>query len=254
MIKIVNKRKTPGGYYIGRGSPLGNPYDFTGSDHPDVKFRVKTREEAIAGFSKHLDEALSSGNPTVCDAFRELQIQNLRGEDVILSCFCDPLPCHGEVIRDKLEGSKYCINWFSNMRKFDKPLKYQGLTFWSPENFYQAMKTEKSDIESRSAIASAPPFGAKTLGRNIKIRADWSEIKEDVMIFALRYKFATGTTWGRKLEVYTPEIVEWNNWGDKVWGKSIFDGEGQNRLGEILSSIKSENSRKTLTSRLSDVD
>ena len=68
---------------------------------------------------------------------------------------------------------------------------------------------------------------------------DW-EIEESlkVMRYALEYKFAPETSWGKKLKNYNGEIVEWNNWGDKFWGRCIFTGEGENWLGKILTEIK----------------
>lgn len=34
------------------------------------------------------------------------------------------------------------------------------------------------------------------------------------------------------------ELIEGNNWGDKVWGK--VNGVGENRLGKILMQIREE--------------
>jgi predicted NAD-dependent protein-ADP-ribosyltransferase YbiA (DUF1768 family) len=35
------------------------------------------------------------------------------------------------------------------------------------------------------------------------------------------------------------EIIEWNNWGDRIWGKT-YDGVGENHLGKILMKIREE--------------
>ena len=56
---------------------------------------------------------------------------------------------------------------------------------------------------------------------------------------ALRIKFAPGTIWYARLEMEEGEIVEWNNWGDKIWGKTL-NGEGENHLGKILMKIRDE--------------
>jgi predicted NAD-dependent protein-ADP-ribosyltransferase YbiA (DUF1768 family) len=55
------------------------------------------------------------------------------------------------------------------MRRFDKPLIYQGLVFWYVENFYQAMET--TDREIRAWIAALPsPYEAKKAGRGLRLR------------------------------------------------------------------------------------
>ena len=133
-------------------------------------------------------------------------------------------------------------NWFSNFEPFETPMQYQGMEFKSVETFYQAMKCEKRDIETRRKIAGATPAQSKKLGRAVKMRPDWAEIKDAVMEYALRYKFATGTTWHTRLMQAKGEIVEWNYWGDRIWGatKRLPNGEldGENRLGKLLMKIR----------------
>lgn len=135
---------------------------------------------------------------------------------------------------------KWIDNWFSNFKYLDSPFEYQGMKFHTIENFYQAMKTEKEDTETRRWIAGLNPSAAKKAGRKIKLRADWDQIKLGVMEYGLRVKFAPGTTWHQKLmETGNEEIVEWNNWGDKYWGKTT-DGIGENNLGKILMKLRQE--------------
>jgi ribA/ribD-fused uncharacterized protein len=133
----------------------------------------------------------------------------------------------------------YIKNWFSNFLPFDEPFVYQGISYRTPENFYQAMKVEY-DLETRRAIAMSTPSDAKKLGRKVNLRSDWEEIKTQVMEYVIREKFKPGTTWyGRLMSTLDEEIVEWNNWGDRVWGKTL-DGKGENRLGFILMSLREE--------------
>lgn len=53
--------------------------------------------------------------------------------------------------REAIEMSRknYIRNWFSNMLEFDRPLRHQGIKYRTVENFYQAMKTTKDDLETR---------------------------------------------------------------------------------------------------------
>jgi len=57
---------------------------------------------------------------------------------------------------------------------------------------------------------------------------------------ALDIKFAKGTNQANKLlETGNDEIIEWNNWGDRIWGKTL-DGIGENRLGIMLMDIRNK--------------
>lgn len=108
MIKILNRKTDDcsNAIYVGRGSPLGNPFDFTGSKHPQVKFQVKSREEAISSYSQYLAKEILEGNPLVCKAVENLREKHKKGEDIFLSCYCSPLPCHAEVIKSIIENSQ----------------------------------------------------------------------------------------------------------------------------------------------------
>ncbi len=118
----------------------------------------------------------------------------------------------------------------------DSPLIYRGLEFHTVENIYQAMKTEKSDIEEKRKISLMSPFKSKSYGRRLMVRSDWDQIKIQVMEYALSHKFAPNTSWGEKLKRYNKEIVEWNNWNDTFWGIDL-TGNGKNQLGLILTKL-----------------
>lgn len=58
---------------------------------------------------------------------------------------------------------------------------------------------------------------------------------------ALRHKFAPGTNWhARLMDTGDEEIVEWNNWGDRYWGRDVSDGGGENHLGRLLIKLRDE--------------
>jgi len=133
-------------------------------------------------------------------------------------------------------------NWLSNMGPFESPLIYQGISFRTVEHFYQAMKAGKAEVETRLRIATlASPYEAKREGKRIRLRADWDEVKLEVMEYALRYKFAPGTTWHvRLMATHDEEIVERNDWGDTYWGVDLRSGHGQNHLGRLLMKLRAE--------------
>lgn len=72
--------------YIGRGSPLGNPYP-VGEEHGN-------NEEVVQKYRKYLAQKLISRDPKIENAIRSLS------PDSRLVCFCKPKPCHGDVVKE----------------------------------------------------------------------------------------------------------------------------------------------------------
>ena len=94
MIQISNKYKiTPakGDVYIGRGSPLGNPF---------VIGKHGNRVEVIKKYAEWIGEQIKADNREICEALNEILERHRSGDSVRLVCFCAPQKCHGEVIRD----------------------------------------------------------------------------------------------------------------------------------------------------------
>ena len=92
----------PNNYYIGRPSPLGNPFTHNGVKTSLAKLSFKTREEAIEAYGKYFDEAYGK-NTELTKAFDEIYEHYKKGEDIYLQCFCKPKPCHGDIIADRLQ-------------------------------------------------------------------------------------------------------------------------------------------------------
>ena len=92
-------------FYIGRskdGNPLGNPFTHNGVKTSIAKLSFKTREEAIEAYAKYFD-ALYGKDNDLTRAFDEIYEHYKNGEDIYLQCFCKPLPCHGDIIADRLQ-------------------------------------------------------------------------------------------------------------------------------------------------------
>jgi len=70
----------------------------------------------------------------------------------------------------------YIRNWFSNMLEFDRPLRHQGIEYRTVENFYQAMKTDEDDLETRRRIAAATPYEAKACLAGVSLCAARSSV------------------------------------------------------------------------------
>lgn len=108
------------------------------------------------------------------------------------------------------------------------------MTYSSVEHAFQAAKTLDEDerLQFHRIIAGE----AKKLGRKIKIRSDWEEIKNSIMLELLHDKFQIPEL-RMLLKMTEPEeLVEGNTWGDTYWG--VCNGVGQNKLGKLLMQVR----------------
>lgn len=100
--RVVNKRAwKKGGEYIGRPSPLGNPYSHL--ENTLAAHRCATRQESIDRYERWLRHELGDLTSEATIAFRALQRRYDAGEDLVLICWCAPAPCHGNVIARLLD-------------------------------------------------------------------------------------------------------------------------------------------------------
>ena len=89
-------------YPIYRPSILSNPYTHIKDKKTLAMFVVNTREEAIERYKGYFDR-MYNGNRPFRYLIDEIYEKYKRGEDIYLECYCAPLPCHGDIIKDKLE-------------------------------------------------------------------------------------------------------------------------------------------------------
>lgn len=92
-ITVVNKYHRLAGEYIGRGSPLGNPFPIQGTD---------TRAIVIEKYRHWLRDQIDSGNEVVINELQRLAEIAMQ-RPLSLQCFCKPQPCHGDVIKEVIE-------------------------------------------------------------------------------------------------------------------------------------------------------
>ncbi len=91
MISVVHCKKASFDVYVGRPTKWGNPY--THLSYGKGKFRVATREEAVASYEKWL-----LSQPELIKQARA----ELRGK--VLGCWCAPLACHGDILARVANG------------------------------------------------------------------------------------------------------------------------------------------------------
>lgn len=115
------------------------------------------------------------------------------------------------------------------------PVYFDGILYPSTESAYMSAKT--LDLEQRKAFESIDPSEAKKLGRTIKLRSDWEEVKYDVMSSVVFDKFYRHKELRDKLlSTGDAYLEETNHWKDLEWG--VYDGVGKNYLGKILMGIR----------------
>lgn len=85
----VGRKSDPGSQYIGRGSPLGNPFII--GTHGD-------RDEVCDKYDIYIREQLQRKNPIIVAEFKRLVRIASQG-DLLLGCFCAPKRCHGDTIK-----------------------------------------------------------------------------------------------------------------------------------------------------------
>lgn len=91
-IKVLNKHhfkcEPVGSFYIGRGSPLGNPYPV----------KQYGREACIALYTVWLKQQIDARNEPVIAALEAIGAEVMQTGEAKLLCFCKPLHCHGDHI------------------------------------------------------------------------------------------------------------------------------------------------------------
>lgn len=104
-IKVYNRKDethTENNYRIYRPFVLGNPYTWiTGKDTKAI-YKVADRNEALKAYDHYFDLMYRSNlkfRKTVDYIYERYKA----GDDVFLECYCHPEPCHGDIIKEKLE-------------------------------------------------------------------------------------------------------------------------------------------------------
>lgn len=90
MPRVLNKHaataeELAGAVYVGRPTKWGNPFSHLPSSQ--AKFRVSTREEAVAAYKNWI----VTRPDLIEEATREL-----RGKNLV--CWCAPKCCHGDIL------------------------------------------------------------------------------------------------------------------------------------------------------------
>lgn len=120
---------------------------------------------------------------------------------------------------------------------YESPLYYDGRLWLTVEHAFQAKKTpfaEEKDMIQRCET----PGRAKKLGRKVRLRDNWDEIKIGVMLHLLQLKFMDPAFAEMLLQTGKAQLIEGNTWGDRFWG--VCGDEGENWLGRLLMVVRQQ--------------
>jgi hypothetical protein len=94
MIKVVNIRNYKGKMvYIGRGSVVGNKF---------IIGKNGDRKEVIKKYE--IDLMNEDRNSERWKFIEILKSRHVKGENIVLGCYCSPLACHGDIIKKIIEN------------------------------------------------------------------------------------------------------------------------------------------------------
>jgi ribA/ribD-fused uncharacterized protein len=165
-----------------------------------------------------------------------------------------------ERIEFRLEDEAF--GFLSNFYYF--PITWQGKVWSGSEFIYQARKNDDPVYQEWIRNSHGPAQARKKTRifypgkeeetfkafklepemeehlRTLSLHPRWHEgYKDEVMLDALRLKFAAGNKMAERLLLTEEvELLEWAPW-DAVWGTGP-DGKGENRLGKLLMQVRAE--------------
>ena len=112
------------------------------------------------------------------------------------------------------------------------------------EHAFQAQKFAPGSIHRQRIAKLRTPAQAKQYAKAHKSewRPDWFDVNVPIMADLVTQKFVNPRQRRLLLATGDAELVEGNVWGDVFWG--VCNGEGQNRLGEILMAERARISER----------
>ena len=137
------------------------------------------------------------------------------------------------------------IYFYSSLEKYGElsnfasfGFEYEKLYYPTVEHFYQSQKFVDKDyseiIRNAKTPKAAADFGKS---RKIKIKANWDEIKDDIMFIGVETKFNTHKALKEVLLSTDDNLIIENSPFDNYWGIGQ-NGNGLNQLGTILMRIR----------------
>ena len=124
-------------------------------------------------------------------------------------------------------------------------MEYEGMRYRSVEAAFQAAKT--LDPDERVPFTQMDGRQAKGSGHELVLRPDWGQVKGDIMLQLVRYKFRHNPQMAEQLKgTGTSLLIEGNRWHDNEYGNctcgrpKCASQPGVNLLGKILMQVRVE--------------
>lgn len=134
-------------------------------------------------------------------------------------------------------GTREAYGFLSNF--FASPFRLHGRDWPTAEHYFQAQKFAGTEREEAIRTARSPMIAARMGRARVGIRSDWDQVRDLVMLEALRAKFGQNPELKRRLlATGSQELVE-HTANDRYWADGG-DGTGENRLGQLLMRVRSE--------------
>lgn len=125
---------------------------------------------------------------------------------------------------------------FSNFAHYGFEL--DGKWWMTSEHYFQAQKFCGTEYEEIIRMLDTPMKAAeKGRNRNLPLREDWEQVKDDVMRKAVYAKFSQNSELRNILIKTGSEYIVENTFNDYYWGCGT-NGSGKNMLGIILMEIR----------------
>lgn len=126
--------------------------------------------------------------------------------------------------------------WLSNFTP--AKIKLYGFNYPSVEHAFMSAKSDDLEWKKFCINAGNSPAAIRRLGRLVKLKDNWEEIKIDVMRECLFQKFLQEPYKTKLLNTGAQYIQEGNYWNDKFWGVCLKTNEGENNLGKLIMEIR----------------
>lgn len=132
--------------------------------------------------------------------------------------------------------------FLSNFGPSEVVLWDDGVAYSSVEHGYQAAKTLNFKQREKFLLNGITPGKAKQMGKTLRLRPDWEEVKVDIMRDLLMQKFNPTILRRKLLTTFQAKLVEGNHWHDNYWGNclcQLCEGtDGENMLGKLLMEVR----------------
>jgi ribA/ribD-fused uncharacterized protein len=127
---------------------------------------------------------------------------------------------------------------FSNFAP--SPIELDGLRWPTVEHYFQAQKFAGTPHVEAIRQSSSPMVAAR-MGRSRArpLRSDWDQVKDEIMLRAVRAKFAQHMDLAALLLSTGDALIVERSRRDGYWGAGA-DGSGANKLGLILMTVRAE--------------